>query len=135
MVGAIPPVGFEAPIHAIDNVLRPLSPEDPPHRKEPASVKKLLQGDAYWDTRKLILGWQLDTIAGTLELPPHRIARLHELLDAVQPPRKRLPMRDWHRLLGELRSMAPVLPGSWGLFSVLQDALSRGDKGRIRMRR
>ncbi|KAI2493227.1 hypothetical protein MHU86_21301 [Fragilaria crotonensis] len=113
----------------------PLGDADPSHRKEPSSVKKMLQGDAHWDTRKMILGWQLDTVAGTLNLPPHRIACLYELLDAVQPPRKRLPLKAWHKLLGELRSMAPGLPGSGGLFSVLQDALSRGDRGRIRLNR
>ena len=126
---------LRATLHAIDQVLRPLSAGDPSHRKEPSSVKKLLQGDAHWDTRKLILGWQLDTVEGTLGLPPHRIVRLYELLDAVQPPRKRLSMKEWHKLLGELRSMAPGLPGSRGLFSVPQDALSRGDKGRVRLNR
>ena len=126
---------LRATLHAIDQVLRRLCDGDPSHRKEPSSVKKLLQGDAYWHTRKLILGWQLDTVKGTLGLPPHRIARLHELLDSVQPPRKRLPLKEWHKLLGELRSMAPGLPGSRGLFSVLQDALSRGDRGRVRLNR
>ena len=126
---------LRATFNAIDQVLRPLSAMDPSHRKEPASVKKLLQGDAHWDTRKIILGWELDTVVGTLGLPPHRIARLYDLLDAVQPPRKRLPVAEWHKLLGELRSMAPGLPGSRGLFSVLQDALSRGDKGRVRLNR
>ena len=126
---------LRATLNAIDQVLRPLAATDPSHRKEPSSVKKLLQGDAYWDTRKIILGWQVDTVAGTLGLPPHRIARLYELLDAVQPPRKRLPVAEWHKLLGELRSMAPGLPGSRGLFSVLQDALSRGDQGRVRLNR
>ena len=126
---------LRATLHAIDAVLRPLAPGDPSHRKEPSSVKKLLQGDAHWDTRKLILGWQLDTVEGTLGLPPHRVAWLYKLLDTVQPPRKRLPLKEWHKLLGELRSMAPGLPGSRGLFSVLQDALSRGDKHRLRLNR
>ena len=126
---------LRATFNAIDQVLRPLSATDPTHRKEPSSVKKLRQGDAFWDTRKVILGWQVDTVAGTLGLPPHRISRLYELLDAVQPPRKRLPVSEWHKLLGELRSMAPGLPGSRGLFSVLQDALSRGDHGRVRLNR
>jgi hypothetical protein len=41
---------------AIDAVLRPLSLTDPVHRKEPASVKKMLQGDASWSTTERILG-------------------------------------------------------------------------------
>ncbi len=63
-------------------------------------------------------------MAGTVQLPPRRMAQLHNLLDTVQPPWKCMPLSEWHRLLGELRSMSPALPGSLGLFSFLQDALS-----------
>lgn len=120
---------------SIDQVLRPVDHGDPGYRKEPTSVKKLLQGDAYWSTRKRMLGWDLDTVAGTLELPPHRLERLRAILDKVQPPRKRLPTAEWHRILGELRSMSAGLPGSRGLFSVLQHTLSKGDQHRIRLNR
>ena len=120
-------------LDSIDQVFRPLAASDPLHRKEPTSVKKLRQGDAYWSTQKTILGWDLDTVAGTLQLPPHRVARLHELLDSVQPPRKRMPLSEWHRLLGELRSMGPGLPGSRGLFSILQNGMSRSDRHRLRL--
>jgi hypothetical protein len=126
---------LRATLHAIDQVLRPLQPGDPALRKEPASVKKLKQGDAFWSTQKRILGWDLDTVAGTLSLPQHRRDRLYALLDIVQPPRKRLPISTWHKILGELRSMAPGLPGSRGLFSILQEALSRGDTHRDRLNR
>jgi hypothetical protein len=126
---------LRAAFTAIDEVLRPLDPSDSPVRKEPASVKKLQQGDAHWSTRKVVLGWDMDTVAGTISLPPHRLDRLYQLLSLVQPPRKRLPIKLWHQLLGELRSMAPALPGSRGLFSVLQDALGRADKRRVRLNR
>ena len=49
-------------LHSLDEVLRPLDPDDDAYRKEPASTKKLWQGDAAWGTRKLILGWIIDTI-------------------------------------------------------------------------
>jgi hypothetical protein len=69
-----------------------------------------------------------------LNLPPHRIERLQEVLQWLQPPRKRLANDKWHHLLGELRSMSPArLPSTWGLFSVLQHALIRGDRRRIRL--
>ena len=113
-------------LHAIDKVLRPLAPDDPSTRTEPASVKKMLKGDACWSTRKRILGWDVDTRAQTLHLPPHRLERLYQLLDAIRPPRKRVATKLWHQLLGELRSMALALPGARGFFSVLQDALSKG---------
>ena len=117
-------------LQAIDDVFRPLDLSDPSHRKEPASVKKMLKGDAHWATWKRILGWDIDTVAATLHLPEHRVARLREVLSWLQPPRKRLK---WHQLLSELRSMAPALPGTRGLFSVLLAALSRGDAHRVRL--
>lgn len=126
---------LRAALHSIDHVLRPLAANDRPCRKEPVSTKKLRQGDACWATTKTILGWDLDTVHETLRLPPHRLARLYELLDAFPPSRKRAPIKTWHQLLGELRSMAAALPGARGLFSVLQDALSKGDRHRVRLTR
>lgn len=121
-------------LHAIDSVLRPLTPtEDPIDRKEPASVKKMLKGEACWSTTKRILGWDLDTVASTINLPAHCLARLYELLDMLLPPRKRLAIRTSHRLLGELQSMALALPGARGLFSALQHTLGRADRNRVRI--
>ena len=116
-------------------MFRPLTVDDRPSRKEPISAKKLRQGDACWATRKTILGWDFDTVAGTLNLPPRRLSRLYELLDAFPPTRRRVPIREWYQLLGELRSMTAALPGSAGLFSILQDALGRGDRHRVRLSR
>ena len=122
-------------LHAIDAVFRPLDASDPPSRKAPASVKKMQQGDAHWAYRKRMLGWVIDSISETLELPPHRLERLYALLDELRPPRKRMSITKWHQLLGELRSMSLAIPGSTGLFSVLQDTLRRGDKYRVRLNR
>ena len=108
----------------IDAVLRPLSPTDNPARKEPNSVKKLLQGDAAWSTRKVILGWLVDTIQRTIALPPHRVLRLHTLLASFPSHQRRTSRRKWQCLLGELRSMALALPGGRGLFSQLQSVLT-----------
>jgi hypothetical protein len=114
----------------LDRVFRPLEPDDHPQRSEPASVKKLLKGDGAWATRKHILGWLLDTVASTLELPPHRRERLQELLDEVPLTQKRISVAKWHRVLGELRSMALAIPGARGLFSHLQAALRTADTTR-----
>ena len=118
---------------AIDRVFRPLAPSDPPSRKEPASVKKMLQGEACWDTRKRLLGWELDTVRSTLQLPAHRLDRLNDLLDSISLPHRRVSVKRWHQLLGELRSMSPALPGSRGLFSLLQDSLRRAHRNRVRV--
>ena len=74
-------------LHINDRIFRPNDLHDnPTSRREPISMKKLAKGDACWSTRKLILGWLLDTIAGTIELPPHRKDRLLALLtNALQP--------------------------------------------------
>ena len=124
---------LRATLTSIDEVLRPLSSSDPIHRKEPASIKKMLQGDACWSTRKRILGWDFDTRAGTMRLPPHRLERLYDLLRHLDPPRKRASVTFWHKLLGELRSMSPALPGSRGLFSILQHALQASTQNRVRI--
>ena len=36
--------------HALDSVLRGLSVDNNQHRQEPASLKKILKGDAAWTT-------------------------------------------------------------------------------------
>lgn len=124
---------LRAALQAVDAVFRPLDATDPAHRKEPASVKKMLKGDAHWATQKRILGWDFDTHTETMHLPPHRVARLYAILTELQPPRKRMLTTRWHQILGELRSMSPALPGTKGLFSVLQATLSRGDRHRVRL--
>jgi hypothetical protein len=49
-------------LHSIDQIFRPPDANGPPRRKGPSSLKKLLKEDAYWETRKNILGWILDTV-------------------------------------------------------------------------
>jgi hypothetical protein len=118
-------------LHSLDRVFRPLEPSDSAHRNEPASEKKFRQGDGTWSTRKLVLGWIIDTADSTITLPPHRLARLHDLLASVPRATKRIATRQWHKLLGELRSMVTALPGARGLFSTLQTAFQQPlDHGR-----
>ena len=121
-------------LHSLDDVFRGLEPSDIPERQEPASVKKLLKGDATWATRKLILGWIVDMVKGTIELPPHRIERLHEILNAIQPGQRTVSTKDWHKVLGELRSMALAIPGARGLFSLLQEAFRHEETTQPRLR-
>jgi hypothetical protein len=86
-------------LHTLDQVFRPLDATDSPFRQEPVSVKKLGKGDAAWTTRKVVLGWIIDTVQMTIELPPHRLERLHELLAAVPTTCKRIATRRWQNLL------------------------------------
>ena len=96
----------------MDKVFRPLEQGDNPHRQEPASIKKLLKGDGTWDTCKIILGWIIDTVDGTIKLPPHRVARLNAILASVSPTMKVIAVKQWHTIFGELRSMSIAIPGA-----------------------
>ena len=80
-------------LHAIDDVFRPLDADDGPERREPVSLKKLRQGDCSWDTCKVVLGWLIDTVSLTMQLPPHRLERLHEILDGIPQHQKRTTAR------------------------------------------
>jgi hypothetical protein len=117
---------------ALDDVFRPLDSTDPDSRQEPASVKKMLKGDACWSTLKTVLGWLIDTVRGTIELPPHRLERVHELFDLFRG-RRRVATKQWYQLLGELRSMTLAIPGGRGMFSHLQEALRLHDKSRVKL--
>ena len=118
-------------LHAVDDVLA--QPNlDEPHRQEAVSLKKLLKGDGAWDTRKLILGWIIDTYRRTIELPPHRHARLQEIFDSLKG-RTRISTKKWQKVIGELRFMSLAIPGSGGLFSALQLGLKHSDKHRVRI--
>ena len=73
-----------------------------------------------------VLGWLIDTASMTLRLTPRRSMRLQTLLTQDVPrSRQRVTVKDYHRLLGELRSMAIALPGARGLFSALQSISCR----------
>ena len=112
--------------HAIDEVFRRNDPNDA-NRKEPISQKKLQKGDDFWSTQKIILGWLINTVTQTIHLPQHRQDKLLTLLRSMVH-RKRASIKEWYKLLGELRSMSLALPGSMGCFSLLQTILDPSKK-------
>ena len=118
-------------MHCIDEVLAPADPNQP-HRLEAISTKKLRRGDASWATRKVVLGWLIDTVAQTIELPAHRHERLLAIFADLRG-RKRIALKQWHRVLGELRSMVLAIPGGRGLFSMLQHGFRHTEHNRIRL--
>ena len=117
-------------LHSIDQVFRPLESSDPPIRQHVPSTKKMRKGDACALTRKIVLGWLIDALRGTLELPEHRQLRLIEIFDYLRG-RRRVGISKWHKILGELRSMALGIPGSRGFFGALQCGLRYADKHRV----
>ena len=57
-------------MYNIDKVFHPNDKHDVGH-KEPILEMKLVSGDVTWPTKQNILGWDLNTEAKTLHLPPH----------------------------------------------------------------
>lgn len=110
-------------LHAIDSVSHPNDFHDNEYRREPVSLKKLRKGDCSWSTIKVVLGWIINTVSMTVELPMHRQERLGAILSSIPPSQKRIGVKKWHKLLGELRSMSLALPGAKGMFGMLQEAL------------
>ncbi len=125
----------KALLHAVDKVFRPNDNKDNTFRREPVSIKKLKQGDCSWHTNKLILGWIINTVAMTISLPAHRQQRLADILASIPKSQKRISIKKWHKILGELRSMSLALPGSRGLFSAMQKALATSTSKRVALRK
>ena len=56
----------------------------------------------------------------TIKLPEHRIQRLGDILASIPVTQKRIGIKKWHKILGELCSMPLALPGARNLFSHMQ---------------
>jgi hypothetical protein len=115
-------------LHNIDTVFANVDPS----RRDVISLSKLGNGDAALSTQKRILGWEIDTHRMTLSLPQHRLDALTTLLAATLH-KKRTSRKQWHILLGTLRSTTPALYGAAHLFSILQYALTDTTTKRIRI--
>jgi hypothetical protein len=70
-----------ATLHAIQSVLP--SPSVGSDAKDPISENKLQKGDGRWDTQKEILGYMLDGITRTVQLPTDRADALVKEIRAV----------------------------------------------------
>ena len=117
-------------MHSVDDMLSQPTPED--QRNEAISLKKLLSGDGGWGTRKLILGWIIDSVRQTVELPPHRKQTLNDIFLELQGTR-RVSAKRWRSILGKLRFVSLAIPGSAGLFSALQWAQNKAGNNRVRL--
>ena len=118
-------------LRAVDQVFRPNDFHDDAFRREPVSLKKLKQGDVSWSTIKTVLGWVINTTTMTIHLPEHRVERLAEILSSIPATQKRLSLKKWHKIIGELRSMSLALPGARNMFSMMQHALATNKKTRV----
>jgi hypothetical protein len=114
---------------AVDRVFRPLEVENGEgHREEPVSLKKQLKADGAWSN--IGPGGR----HGGHVHPPHRkeTGEVDEILNSLNMCTKdRLNVKAWHKVLGELHSMSLAIPGSRGLFGILQEALGHTTGGPI----
>ena len=65
------------------------------------SVKKLLAGEEDRTCLKEIIGWILDTEAGTITLPERKLEELLTLVD-IPATQRRMVRNDLERLVGKL---------------------------------
>jgi hypothetical protein len=100
-----------ATLHAIHSVLQPPTATGTPDAKDPISAKKLVKGDARWDTKKEILGYWLDGKHRTIQLPPSRAASLLKETKSVLK-KKRVPLKRFRSLAGRLQHAARILPSA-----------------------
>jgi hypothetical protein len=82
---------------------------------------------------KTILGWIVNTMSNNIALPYHHLLCLREILTSICLGQRRVALKQWQQILGELHSMALAIPAAIGLFSVLQDALKSSDGHIVRL--
>ena len=81
-------------LQLLDRVFCPLDKGDTEYWQEPASLKELRKGDAWWSTSKIILGWLIDMVEQKIKLPKHRAERLVKILDSMTPEMRWRAMKD-----------------------------------------
>jgi hypothetical protein len=114
-----------AALHGIHSIFPPPSITGHVGGKDPISLKKLQKGDARWDSEKEILGFLVDGEAKTVRISDARatdiVAEIRKILK-----KKRVQLKRYRRIVGKLRHVALILPGTKGLFSPINKAL-KGD--------
>ena len=93
-------------------------------------MKNLVAGEGYWTCVKEVLGWILNTEAGTVTLPERK---LEELLTPVDIPatQRRMGRKDLEGLVGKFRSMHLAVPGAVAHLFHIQQALDQGGVDRV----
>jgi len=96
------------------------------------SQSKIDKGDATFNTKQRLLGWDVDSHSMHIRLPTHRVDRLRSLLHTYSNC-KHTTCRKWQRLLGELRSMTLAIHSTQYMFCALQYPLLATTSHRFRI--
>ena len=84
---------------------------------------------------KILLGWVIDSVRGTIHLPQHRVTRLTTMFQDVEGQR-RVSRKRWRKRLGELRIMMLTIAGAESMFSHIQASpVNSGSSNCIKMDR
>jgi hypothetical protein len=116
---------------AVDNVLATPRAHEP-HWNEAISIKKPLQEDGSWGTCKVVLGWLIDTVRQTIELPLHCKIVLVEIFQDLASTH-RVTHKKYQSILRKLRFVSSAIPDLVGLFSALQLAHNHSTANRVRI--
>ena len=110
-----------AMLHGIHSVFPP--PEISGHPGEdPISQKKLAQGDGTWEHTKEILGWMLNGLTYTIQLPQPKCAVITKQIKAILRMTA-CPLNTFQKLAGKLQHVSLAILGGRGLFSPIHNAM------------
>ena len=93
------------------------------------SVKKLLAREGDWECIKEVLGWIINTEAGTVSLLEHKLEELWDLLN-IPISQRRMGRKDLERFVGKLRSMKLAVSGAVAHLYHIQRAMSQAETDR-----
>jgi len=116
-------------LHAIENVFP--GPDISGSSMGPAISTKNIIDEGTWETRKEILGWLIDGIASTIELPPKKAeAILLELKDIRRS--KEIAVSALRKIHGKLQFTSIALPCGKALLGPIDKILSMAYKAKRR---
>jgi hypothetical protein len=97
--------------------------------KDPVSIKKLERGDGQWHHEKDILAFIIDGDAKTVRISESKADNIvHEIRQILK--KKRVQLKRYRKIVGKLRHVALIMPGTKGMFSPINKAL-KGDPSMI----
>ena len=90
---------------------------------DPIAESKLEKGDGTWEYEKEILGWLINGLHGTIQLPPNKFNDICALLRKLLK-KHRVTLNEFQRLAGKLKNSAMGIPGGKSLFTLIYMAMS-----------
>ena len=110
-------------LHAIDSVFP--DPAVTGSKMGPAISTKKLIAEGTWETRKEILGWLLDGIARTIELPQRKVDALLTTIKTIRRSPRPVRLNEFQQLHGKLQFCSISIPGGKALLGPLDKIIAR----------